>query len=149
IRYNKTRNDMQDKLRFIGSPMFEKPTAASGETFKVTVGHGFSLIPQGFMMEKQPTFDIGSHITMLRFEEGEYNRDIEHYDASLQGRLSSRPNRDEVQAQAREVNQLNTSKDYVKYGDYSMLFFKALKRLAKKYEKEDVGYNGQRRFFDE
>lgn len=149
IRYNKTRNDMNDKLRLIGMPMFEKPTATSMENFKITVAPGFSMVPAGFLMEKQPTFDIGSHITAVRFEENEYVRETEHYDASLSGRLSSRPNKDEVQAQAREVNQLNTSKDYVKYGDYSELFFQVLKRLGRITPvKGDVGYEGFRRFYD-
>lgn len=149
IRYNKTRNDMNDKLRLIGMPMFEKPTATSMENFKIIVGQGFSMVPAGFLLEKQPSFDIGSHITAVRFEENEYIRETEHYDASLQGRLSSRPNRDEVQAQSREVNALNTSKDYVKYGDYSALFFQVLKRLQRlRLDRGEVGHSGWRRFFD-
>lgn len=131
MRYNVLANDTFNKMRFIGSPWFEQQSKIQGEKFKIGVGAGFVLTPIGFpLAANQPKFDISSHLNMMRFMEGEYQRDTQQFEASLAGRLSSRPNKDEVRENAKEVNALNESTNTIRYGDYSQLLFIMLKKLV-------------------
>lgn len=150
IRYNRTRNGIGNKMQFVGAPMFEQPTTQTGEKFKVTVSQGFVLLPSSHqMLEKQPNFDINSHIAILGFEEGEYRRDTQQYDASIEGRLTSRPNKGEVQRVSQEVEATNSAKRGIKLRDYSDIFLTVLTRMPSvKCKKTDPGYIGKKRFYD-
>ncbi len=150
IRYNRQRNSLNNKAHFSGSPMFEQPNGQSVEKFKMTVSQGFIILPQSHrMLEKQPVFDLSSHINILRFEEGEFNRDTQQYDATIQGRLTSRPNRGEVQRVTEEVDFTDNAKNNIKFRDYSAVFHAVLARISKiKCKKSDPGYEGKKRFYD-
>src|SRR5690606_1984510 len=103
------------KMQFVGAPMFEAANGQAADKFKVTVSQGMVLLPSSHgLIEKQPSFDIGSHINVLRFEENEYNRDTQHFDATIQGRLTSRPNRGEVQRVTEEVEFTDAAKNNIK-----------------------------------
>ena len=149
IRYNRLRNGIGNKMQFVGSPMFEQG-AGQVEKFKVNVSQGFVLLPQGHtLIERQPSFDIGSHINVLRFEEGEYNRDTQQFDASIQGRLTSRPNKGEVQRVTEEVEFTDNAKNNIKLRDYSDSFYSVIKRIPEIKTKEgDPGHEGIKRFYE-
>lgn len=149
-RYNRHRNGIGNKMQFVGAPMFEQPTTQSGEKFKVTMSQGFVLLPPSHnLIEKQPSFDIQSHIAVLQFEEREYNRDTQQYDASIQGRLTSRPNKGEVQQVSSEVEFTNSAKREVKMRDYAAIFHSVLDRIPNvKCKKTDSGYAGKKKFYD-
>jgi len=149
IRYNRLRNGIGNKMQFVGSPMFEQSHSQAGEKFKVTVSQGFILLPASHnLVEKQPAFDISSHVAVLKFEEGEYTRDTQQYDASIQDRLSNRPNKSEVEQVGAEVAQTEGAKNNIKFRDYATLFLTVLKRLPKVQCKEtDPGYEGLKRFY--
>ena len=150
IRYNRGRNNMNNKMTFVGSPMFEQSNTGSGEKFKLTVSQGFLLLPPSHnLLPNQPTFDVSSHINVLGFEEREFNRDTQQYDASIQGRLTSRPNKGEVEQVTAEVKFTDAAKGNVKFKDYSAIFLSILQRLPKvKCNKTDKGYEGKYRFYE-
>lgn len=150
IRYNRTRNGIGNKMQFVGSPMFESPSTTTSDKFKITVSQGFIMLPSGHnLVEKQPSFDINSHIAVLGFEEGQYLRDTQQYDASIQGRLTSRPNRGEVQRVTEEVEFTNSAKRVVKMRDYASIFRAVIRRMPSvKCKESDVGYEGKKRFYD-
>lgn len=150
IRYNRVRNGIGNKMIFVGSPMFESPTGQVADKFKVTVSQGFVLLPTSHnLIEKQPSFDIGSHINVLRFEESEFSRDTQHFDATIQGRLTSRPNKGEVQRVTEEVEFTDAAKNNIKLRDYSAVFYQVMKKLATVNVNEtDPGYSGKKDFMN-
>ncbi len=150
VRYNRQRNSLNNKAHFSGSPFFEQPTGQSTEKFKLTVSQGFIIVPTSHrMLEKQPVFDLSSHINIMKFEEGEFNRETQQYDATIQGRLTSRPNRGEVQRVTEEVEFTDNAKNNIKFRDYASVFFSVLKRMPDVVvSKSDPGFNGKKRFYD-
>jgi hypothetical protein len=150
IRYNRVRNGIGNKMQLVGSPMFESQNGQSADKFKMTVSQGFILLPNSHrLIERQPAFDIGTHINVLRFEEGEFNRDTQQYDATIQGRLTSRPNKGEVQRVTEEVQFTDNAKNNIKFRDYSAVFLSVLNRMPSvKCKESDVGYNGKKKFYD-
>jgi hypothetical protein len=150
IRYNRIRNSLGNKSMLIGSPYFEKNNTQIGDKFKLTVSQGFVILPTSHtLLPQQPSYNISDQIGLLRFEESEYLRDTQQYDASIQGRLTSRPNRGEVERITEEVVTINNSKNNIKLRDYSNTFLNAIRSIGTKvFSKEDNGYEGQRRFLD-
>lgn len=150
VRYNRQRNGLNNKAHFAGSPYFEQPNGQSVEKFKLTVSQGFIILPSSHrMVERQPTFDLSSHINILRFEEGEFTRDTQQYDATIQGRLTSRPNRGEVQRVTEEVEFTDNAKNNIKFRDYAAVFLSVLKNIHSVDCKDgDPGYEGRERFYN-
>lgn len=150
IRYNRLRNSLGNKSMLIGAPFFEKNNSQIGDKFKLTVSQGYVLLPTSHtLLPQQPNFNINEQIQMLRFEESEYLRETQQFDASIQGRLTSRPNRGEVQRITEEVETINASKNNIKLRDYSAVFFSAIKSIASdSFSEKDPGHEGQKRFFD-
>jgi hypothetical protein len=149
IRYNRIRNNINNKGILSGSPMFEKANTGVGDAFKLTVSQGFVILPTTHnLIERQPSYNIGEQINILRFEEQEFQRETQQYDASIVGRLTSRPNRGEVQRVTEEVETINASKNNIKLRDYSVALFRMLKAIANKsLHPADPGAEGQERFF--
>jgi hypothetical protein len=86
---------------------------------------------------------------VLRFEEGEFNRDTQQYDATIQGRLTSRPNKGEVQRVTEEVEFTDSAKNNIKLRDYASVFSTVITRIHTVNCKEgDPGYEGKRRFYN-
>lgn len=150
IRYNRARNQIGNKMTFIGSPFFESEGTQQNDNMKLTVAQGYICLPSTHRLaEKQPTLDIASHINVLRFEEGEYMRDTQQYDASVQGRLSSRPNKDEVRQISQEVQVTNSAKNNIKLKDYATIFLSVLKKIATiSTDKANTAHEGRVRFFE-
>jgi hypothetical protein len=151
IRYNRNRNSANNKMVFAGSPMFERTNTQQAEAFKITVGQGFTMAPTGAypLIDKQPTFDIVPHLRMIQFEEGEYLRDTQQYDATIQGRLSNRPNREEVQTVSNEIRVAKGAKNNIKLKDYSRVFQNIIKRFGTiRVRVGDPGFEGKKRFYD-
>lgn len=150
IRYNRVRNSLADKVQLLGTPFFEADNTQTTENFKMGVGTAFAIMPKGYtLLTAQPSFDIQGPMAYLAFEQGQYNQNTEHFDADISGRLSSRPNKDEVRSQQAEVNKLNMAKTPVKFSDYSMVFFNILKKLGKiNFNSGTVARAGQDRFFN-
>ncbi len=150
IRYNRVRNGIGNKMQFVGAPMFEPSNTGGSDKFKVTVSQGFVLLPPSHnIIEKQPAFDINSHINVLRFEEGEFTRDTQQFDASIQGRLTSRPNKGEVERVTAEVEFTDSAKNNIKFRDYAETFNTVLTRIPSvKCKETDPGYSGKKRFYE-
>lgn len=149
IRYNRVRNNIGNKSIFIGAPTFMSPNGQVSDRFKVTVQQPFVVYNAQFVpMDKQPTYDIASSINLLRFEEGEYLRDTQQFDATVQGRLSSRPNKGEVEQISQEVQFTNNAKSTIKYRDYSTIFCSVVQRIPElRLIEQDAGYAGLQSFF--
>lgn len=149
MRYNTLVNDTFNKLRFSGSPFFEQSSKIQGETFKIGVQAGFIVTPVGFPLAPvQPQFDIQPQLTMMRVMKGEYMESTDQFDATLTGRLSSRPNKDEVRAQQSEVQSLNESTNTIRFGDYSAMFFQMLRNLVGiNVNSKSEAYDGIDRFY--
>jgi hypothetical protein len=149
IRYNRIRNNINNKGILTGSPMFEKANSSVGDGFKVTVSQGFVILPTTHnLVDKQPSYNIGEQINILRFEENEFQRETQQFDATITGRLTSRPNRGEVEQVTQEVQTLNASKNNIKLRDYSVVLRRILHNIVnKKLLPSDAGYEGQKRFF--
>lgn len=148
VGYNRLRNGINNKMQFIGSPFFEQGNSQI-EKFKVSVSQGFVILPAGHsLVPQQPTFDISQHINVLRFTEGEYLRDTQQFDPTIQGRLTSRPNKGEVQAVSSEVQFLSQAKNTIKFKDYSHCFHTVITRLPElSMEAKDPGKEGRDRFY--
>lgn len=149
IRYNRERNDLNNKMKMIGTPFFVAPTTTTGERFKITVSTGFNLVPPGAtQLDKQPQYDVNSHLRVLQFEEGEHNRDTVQYDNQLQGRLGDRATKSEVQLTASELGKVKQSKNNIKLSDYANVFNNMLNKISSIATSEgDNGYDGQNFFF--
>jgi hypothetical protein len=107
------------------------------------------LTPKGYTLSGvQPKYDIQGPMAYLAFEQNEYMSNTEHFDADLRGRLSSRPNKDEVRSQKSEVDKLNAAKGPIKFSDYSNLFFRIVQKLSKiNFNSGSVPREGQDRFY--
>lgn len=150
IRYNRVRNNMGNKSIFMGAPTFIAPNGQVKQNFKCSVMAPFVIYDANFQpVEKQPSYDVGSHMNILRFEEGEYLRDTQQYDATIQGRLTSRPNRGEVEQVTREVEFTNNAKNTIKFRDYSAVFQSVLLRMPglSLIEGTDIGFEGKKKFY--
>jgi hypothetical protein len=149
IRYNRLRNGIGNKMKLVGSPMFTSSTTVNSDKFKLNVSQGFTILSPGFdLVEKQPNYDIASHIAVLKFEEDEHTRDTQQFDPSIQGRISSRPNKDEVRNATAEVSATKAAKNTVKFKDYAALFFQVISRLGtRNFISTDKGKEGQDRFY--
>ncbi len=150
IRYNSTRNSLADKVKLSGSPVFDAGTNQTAAQFKLSVGSAFVIMPNNFSISaNQPKFDIQTGLAYLQFEQGQYLRETEHIDADLQGRLSNRPNKSEVQAKAAEVNELNVSNDVIKFSDYSHTFMDMIMAFANSSFTNPTHKAGQTNFFNQ
>jgi hypothetical protein len=151
IRFNAKKCSIEDKLKFAGSPHFKQRTAISGETAKIGVAAGFVITPEGLDIDgTQFNFNLDAHVMSLQQDEAHFGRETFYLDPGLQGRLSTRPTKDEVQAKSREVSAQKSTKAPIKYADYSRLFLCILRDLATKtYDKQDSSYVVQRFFFDQ
>lgn len=150
IRYNRLRNSLGNKSMLIGAPFFEKNNSQIGDKFKLTVSQGYVILPTSHtMLPTQPNFNISEQVALLRFEESEYLRDTQQFDASIQGRLTSRPNRGEIQRITEEVETINASKNNIKLKDYAHVFYNSMKSIGSmSFSDKDTGKDGQKRFFD-
>ena len=153
VRRNRLRNGVENKMQILGQPMFIANNQTTGEAFRMGVGSGFTLIDPNFQpIAQQFSFDLRQHMELLRFNEAEHVRDTEAHDSTLQGRLSSRPNKDEVRAKSAEVSAPMRGKDFVKLGDYSSLFMNMLRNLIDlkgKLKNHDPGYESLTYFWRE
>lgn len=148
-RYNRTRNSMNNKALFSGSPWFETNSTQGQEKFKVTFSQGFVMMPPGgIIAERQPQFSISENIGLLQFEEREFSENYQHFNPSATSRLSSRPTKDEIALASAEAGRSRTAKDAVKISDYSKIFLQFIKKMARTPSKSDCNYQGHRRFFD-
>lgn len=152
IRFNRKKNNIEDKLIFSGSPFFEQRNTQQKEAFKITPTAGFTLVKQGFdLIPNQPNFDLNNHLVSMEIDERHFLRETQHQDAKLEGRLTSRPVKDEVIEKSAEVKKSRASKNSLKLADYSKLFLNIIKNLAEVEEpdKDDLGYNGYAYFYEE
>lgn len=148
-RYNRTRNSMNNKALFAGSPWFETGGTQGNEKFKVTFSQGFVMMPPGGVIaERQPQFNISENIGLLQFEEREFSDNSQHFNSKASAGLSSRPTSDEIQLAQNEAGKARTAKDTVKVSDYSKIFLQFIKKMARKPNKKDDNYDGHRKFFD-
>jgi hypothetical protein len=152
MRFNRKKNNIEDKLTFSGSPFFEQRNTQQKDAFKITPSQGFTLVKQGFdLLPVQPNFDLSNHLLSIELDEKHFLRETEHFDARLEGRLTSRPVKDEVQQKSKEVQDVKSSKNSAKFADYSKLNLNILKNLAEVEvpEKDEAGFDGYNYFFEE
>ena len=152
IRYNRKRNSIEDKLTFAGQPMFSKPNTQAGESIKIGVSQGFTLVENGFtLLPTQPNFDLNSHIASINLDERGHLRDTVQYDAKLQGRTTSRPTKAEINSVSSEIQQAKISKNSVKFSNYSQLILSNLRWLCESIppDEGDPSYDSYQYFFEE
>lgn len=138
IRYNRKKNNIEDKLLFSGSPFFRQTTAQDGESLRLTPSQGFVLASEGFsLLDNQPQINLQNHVLSLQMDEREYDRDTIHFDPKIGGQLTSRPVKDEVRVKEQEMRRLSGSKSDVKLRGYQRLLFNILKSLTRM-----IGKNG-------
>jgi hypothetical protein len=148
-RYNRTRNSVNNKALFSGSPWFETNSTQGHEKFKITFSQGFVMMPPGSMIaERQPAFNISENIGLLSFEDREFSDNSQHFDPSVTGKLSSRPTTDEIAVASAEAGRSRNAKDAVKVSDYSKIFLQFIRKMARKPNKNHPNYAGHRKFFD-
>lgn len=132
IRFNRKKNSIEDKLILSGSPHIRKDSSGRGDTgpqFQpsqgyTVVGDGYSFLPD------QPRFDLNNHMLSINMDEGHYNREIQHFDPQVSGRLSSRPVTKEVEVLSQEVSVTKGSKIEIKLRCYSKLVLGMLKGMS-------------------
>lgn len=152
MRFNRKKNNIEDKLTFAGAPFFEQRNTQQKEAFKITPSQGFILVKNGFdLLPNQPSFDLSNHLASIAIDEQHFIRETQHFDASLEGRLTSRPVKDEVQQKAREVQESRASKNSAKFADYSKLILQVLKNLSNVNapDKDENGHKGYTFFYEE
>ena len=141
IRFNRKKNQIEDKLIFSGSPVFNQQTGQDGHAFRIAPSQGFILTSENFRMaDKQPSFDLSNHLLSINMDEAHYERETLQYDAKIGSGLTSRPNKDEVRIKSQEIAKLAGSKMEIKIRCYRRLFFNMLKSLSDlvKKGKEDI-----------
>lgn len=150
LRYDNTRNSLANKAKIIGMPYVQTQGVSQniGNTIEVT--QGFGVLKSGTTFtEKQPIFDLSSHISLLNFQEQEYRNFSKDYDPSIDGKLSNRPTKGEVAAISGEAASLEMAKASTKLSDYSKTIKMMLKGLCKAVTTEGTqGHDSQRIFFD-
>lgn len=131
-RFNRMKNQLQDKLLFAGSPMIAQPSTRSGEKFHIGVHAGFSLMPAGYTFPaNQPRFDLQPHILAMQTDEQNYNRETGHFDKTISNKISSRPTTDEIQKTSSEVARADGAKLNIKFSDYSNMLITMIKLIPK------------------
>jgi hypothetical protein len=138
IRYNRKKNNIEDKLIFSGSPFFSQGTGQDGHAFRISPSQGFVITNDSFrLVDQQPRFDLNNHLVSLNMDEQHYERDTVHYDAKIGSGLTSRPNKDEVRLKQQELSKISGSKLDIKLRSYKRLFFNMLKSLSYLIGKKD------------
>lgn len=150
LRYDSTRNAVSNKAKMIGMPYIQTTGVNNNVANTIEVTQGFGVLKQGTTFaEKQPTFDLSSHIDLLRFAEGEYQGMTRDYDSDISSKLSSRPTKGEVAAVSGQAMSMEQAKATIKLSDYSKVVMMMLKGLCKaKMEEGAAGYKSQKVFFD-
>lgn len=148
IRYNRLRNGLTDKSTLVGMPVFEQPSTQTKNKFKITMSQGFAMVPAGYnMLEKQPSFDINSHLQIIGHENREFNDVASHFQENATGKLSSRPTSDEIQLARQEVMRIRSAKDKVSLRGYANVFYNIFKKMQITLSEKDKGYAAQKKFF--
>lgn len=152
MRFNRKKNNIEDKLIFSGSPWIEQTNTQQKEAFKITPSQGFTIMKRGIQLApNQPQFDLSNHIQSIQMDEAHFLRETEHFDSRIQDKLTSRPVKDEVIQKTKEIQNTKTSKQGSKFSDYGILMMNVIKNLAEvrpPKEHED-GYSGYNYFYDE
>lgn len=151
IMFDRHNNELYDKALFSGSPMLQAPGNNTNARFAIQPKGAFTLVPNDFnFVERQTAFDINPHITIIRHQEAQFNREIEHFDPTIEGKLTSRPTKDEVAEKSKEVNKAKNSRSVVKIKDWERLFNSMFQSLINiKFKEEDDGYDGFAYFMEE
>lgn len=149
LRYQRHRNSFLNKLFFMGMPFFMRSNTQSGSNFQLVVAQGYVLLPEGAVMpDKQPMYDVRSHMEAIRFEENEYMRDTQQFNSTVSDRLSTRPTSEEIQLRNNEQGRISGTKSFIKLNDYRPVFEQIFKRLGSlRMNPSDPGYQTQKRFF--
>lgn len=132
IRFNRKKNNIEDKLLFSGSPVIRKSSQAKGDIGpKLIPSQGFSILGDGYdYVPDQKSFDLNNHITSISLDENDYRRETEHHNPAVSGKLSSRPVSSEVQVITNEVNRIEGSKINIKLRGYSKIILGIVKLLG-------------------
>ena len=148
LRYDSTRNAVSNKAKMIGMPYIQTNGINNNVANTIEVTQGFGVLKSGTsFVEKQPTFDLSSHIELLRFAEGEYRGITQDYDADISSKLSSRPTKGEVSAVSGQAMGMEQAKATVKLADYSKVVMMMLRGLCSaKMDKGSSGYQAQQVF---
>lgn len=148
LRYNRTRNSLENKLLISGQPVFFQNAANAASKFRFTPLAGYNVASEGFSSGKDITnFNLQDHINSIRFAESEFRDSFELHDASLTGRLTNRPTKDEVLFKQQEARSLKNSKSTVKLDGYSKILHSMFRSLSRKFNKDDIGYSGKTYFY--
>ncbi len=151
LRYDAQRNQVVNKAKVVGMPYIQTNSAKDDITQKLKITGGFGVITDGAsFVEHQPNFDLSSHISLLNFQEKEYNDITAEYQNDPTQRLSSRPTKGEVGLASSTNQTMRQSKFSVKLPDYGKVVMMMLRGLKNaKLEKGDAGYKAQKYFWDE
>lgn len=143
MRFNRKKNSIENKALFSGAPFLRKTQIGTGDQGpKLMPSQGFVILGDGYdLIEKQPNFDLNSQIASINLDEQHYDRETQHYDPNLSGRLSSRPVTAEIDAKSAEVRRIEGSKISIKLKCYASVIMSMLKSI-----KERSKYSGTIKF---
>jgi hypothetical protein len=149
LRYDQTRNMVSNKAKMIGMPYIQTSGVSRNVANTIEVTQGFGILKDGTtFVDKQPSFDLSSHIELLRFAEGEYQGLTQDYDSDISSKLSSRPTKGEVAAVSGQSMSMEQAKATIKLSDYSKVVMMMLKGLCNaKMDEGSAGYKAQKVFF--
>jgi hypothetical protein len=150
-RFNLDRNALRDKALLSGNMTFAQSTANQGQKFNLTVSSVATITPQGFeASDKQHNPNLGPLFDSMRAEEEAYQRETQHHDASISGRLGDRATTREVDRVAAEVEGARQSKVAVSLRDWARIHMSNIMDLAKNsFKDSDPGKDARDYFFDE
>ena len=147
LRYDINRNGLQDKLMFSGSPWINTGNSLIGKQAKIKVtGAYVEVAEEVTMIPNQTRFDLNDHITALRIDEEQHNKNIFHYNPKLD--LSRRPTKDKVSVKGNEVSTQKRAKSPIKLKDYARLFNLILKDITDKTFEDSLNKEKQDSFFE-
>lgn len=149
--YNVKHNAIEDKLMLAGNLQFEQGARNQGEKFDLHMTSIATIMPVGFKLVENPQVPrIQEHLQAITLDEQTYQRETQHYDPSIGGRLGDRATTKEVERQQMEVSRIQNAKDVILREDWGRFHKNCLLRLANdKYKDGDTGYKGQKCFLRE
>ena len=150
LRYDATRNMVSNKAKMMGMPYIQTSGINNNVASSIEVTSGFGVLKAGTSFaENAPAFDLSTHLSLLNFNEREYQNMTSDFDGDVSSKLSKRPTKSEVAVVGNQAQSMEQAKATIKLADYSKVIMMLLNGLCKAtMEEGDAGYKAQVVFFD-
>ncbi len=150
LRYDSARNMVSNKAKMVGMPYIQTSGINNNVASTIEVTQGFGVLKSGTsFVDKQPQFDLANHISLLNFNEQQYQDVTADFDSNISNKLSSRPTKGEVAAVSGQASSMEQAKATIKLSDYAKVVMMMINGLCDATIQEgSAGYKAQQVFFE-